>query len=510
MRLAAIDIGSNSIHMVIAEVDDEGTIDVLDREKDMVKLGAGTFASGRFSNQAISEGLACLERYVSLAEAQGVEDILAVATSATREAENGGAFLDQVRRRTGVGARLISGREEARLIHRAVRHALPLGDTPVLVLDIGGGSTEMVVARGGAILAADSLPLGVQRLLDRTGDPGPLDEDGQEALRAHVRRVAAPMIEAAREAGVERFVGTSGTLENLGIAAHRRAGGARWRSVNGEEIETEALAELTAKLCRSKPPKRRAMDGIDERRADAIHLGGLVAVELLTSLGAPRLTLCDASLREGVLLDATERRGDDLEDLAWSPRRRSVHGLGRRYGVDRARAGHVARLALALFDGLRALHGFEDAERELLEAAALLHGIGRYVHFKSHHKHGRYLIEHSGLRGFTGEEVALVALIVRYQRKARPKSKHRRHRRLAKADRRRVTLLAALLRLAVGLDRRHIGAVPSLGCSVREEGVVITPVGVDAESAEVVSARKRAPVLARALGRPVEIRTSTS
>src|SRR5690606_8385931 len=243
VKLAAIDIGTNSIHLVIVEAASDA-FEVIDREKEMVKLGAGLFRARRLSDRAYEEGLDALRRYCKLAEARDVDEVLAVATSACREARNGEQFLEDVLAQTGVRPRVISGLEEARLIHRAVRHALDLRGQRVLVLDIGGGSVEAIVGDEERALARDSMRLGVQRLRDRLGGE-PLSNKRLHELRGYVRGVAQDFFETAREHAFTRVVGTSGTIKTLGEAAHLLAGGAPFRTVNAQRVRLKDLTELS-------------------------------------------------------------------------------------------------------------------------------------------------------------------------------------------------------------------------------------------------------------------------
>jgi exopolyphosphatase/guanosine-5'-triphosphate,3'-diphosphate pyrophosphatase len=505
VKLAAIDLGTNSIHMIVVEAAGR-RFEVIDREKVMVKLGAGLFGRMRLTERAINDGLDVLRRYCKLAESRGVEQILAVATSAVREADNGTEFLDTVFRETGLVPRVITGTEEARLIFLAAQHALDLGAERTMVIDIGGGSVEVAVGNQDEVSLCQSLRLGVQRLLSRQGNADPLGARQIHELAAYVEGVGQDVFTAARKLGYRRVVGTSGTIRSLGEAAHAAAGGAPWRSVNAQVARRKDLRELARKLCELDLNRRAKLDGIGEARADTIHLGGVLLVQLLDMAGADELTLSDASLREGVILDYLERHGTSGAHAPIAdPRRRSVVELARRYEREDPREEHIAKIALELFDQTSGVHRLGVYDRQLLEYAALLHGIGRHINFHDRHRHARYIIRHSALRGFADEEVNLLGLIVLYHRRKRPKAKHKRIAKLSPLNARRVHLLSALLRLAVALDRGHCQLVRHVECQVMTDLVRIDVRGSGDLELELWAAREELEPLAQALGRAVSV-----
>jgi exopolyphosphatase/guanosine-5'-triphosphate,3'-diphosphate pyrophosphatase len=508
MKLAAIDIGTNSIHMVVVETDARASFTVVDREKAMVKLGAGLFGTRRLTERAFNDGLEAMRRYARLAENHGVDEILAVATSATREAENGGDFLDAIFRETGVKPRVISGVEEARLIYLAVRHTVDLGLERALIVDIGGGSVEVIVGDCREVLMSESLRLGVQRLLERRG-PKPLPPKLVHELQGYIRGVASDALGEARRIGFARVIGTSGTIRTLGEAAHLASGGTAWRSVNAQVARRKDVKDLTKKLIDLGEGERAKVPGVGEQRADAIHLGAVLLSELLELANKDELTLCDGSLREGVIIDYLERHGSGGRGHRPDPdvRRRSVIELMEKYGRDDPRETHIARLALQLFEQTRALHRYGAAERELLEYAALLHGIGQHISFRRRQQHSEYIIRYSDLRGFSDEEIELIGLLVLYHRKGAPRSSDPRLRRLSSEERRRVRVLSGILRIAVSLDRGRSQVVKRLRADVDDDTVAIHVAGMGDLDLEVWAASSKTEPLARALGRSVVIQT---
>jgi len=507
MKLAAIDIGTNSVHMVVVEVDPGHGLSVIDRQKTMVRLGQGMFGTMRLSERAFADGLDVLRRYVKLAESRGVDDVLAVATSATREAENGTEFLDATFRETGILPRVISGTEEARLIFLAVRHSLDIKNERALVLDIGGGSVEVSLGTQTEVLMNESLRLGVQRLLDHHGTSAPLGMRELYELQGYVHGAAAEVMSQAHKLGFDRAVGTSGTIRTLGEASHLLGGGAPLRSLNAQTARRRDIRELTRRLVELDPAKRAKIEGIGEARADTIHLGGVLLCELLGMAEVEELTLCDASLREGVIWDYLERHGRAPTTHAPipDPRRRSVVELARKYERDDPREHHIARLALELFDQTAEIHGFGAYERELLEFAALVHGVGRHIGYADRQAHSRYIVRNSTLRGFTDDEIELLGLLVFYHRQERPKKSHARLAGLDLERQRLVKVLSGMLRLCVALDRGHSQLVKRLRCYVFPDRVDIVVDGPGDLELELLAARNKLEPLARALNRQLSI-----
>ena len=455
VRVCVIDLGTNSFHAVIVDANANGSFEVLDKIKEMVRLGEGGMAQHHLTHAAMQRGLDALVRIQILAEGWGVEDYLAYATSAIREADNGGDFIVRVRETLGINIRTISGEMEARLIWQGVRRAVEM-PAPALLVDIGGGSTEFIVGTGRAIHLAESRKLGAARMTERFITTDPVERDEFKAVRAYYRHQLRPVLAVAREYGVAEIVGSSGTMENIAQVYVNTHGDAS-RTIYQQLLEARAVRTVTKQLMRSSRADREAMAGIDEKRIDQVVAGAILVDVLLKDLGVQHLRISPHALREGMVVQYIEQNHGRLEHLAAhvGVRRRSVYELGHRCHWEEGHARHVASLALGLFDALRILHGLGDAERELLEYAALLHDIGYHISRRSHHKHSCYLIQHADLRGFQPEEIDVMAYAARYHRKALPKSKHTDFQRLPRATRTTALRLAALLRLAEGLDRSH-------------------------------------------------------
>ena len=507
MKLAAIDIGTNSIHMIIVEAISQSSFDILEREKEMVKLGVGVFASNYISDRAFKLGLETIIRYVQLADRLGVDEIITAATSAIREAHNGEDFLNEVVAQTGLSPRIISGKEEARLIFLAVRNSIVFEADKALVIDIGGGSTETVVGNRSKIFFGDSMPLGVLRLLDMFEDKGAVGAEGQGVLKAHIRFVAEQTFKQIHNIGFERVIGTSGTIRTMGEAAHIAAGGKSLQSVNAEVVELKNIEQLTQKLLKIKLKERAKVDGISDKRADAIHLGGVLLTQLLEMAKVKEITLCDASLREGMILNYLERHSQELADFPEPKnlRYRKAAYLVYKYESDWEENCHVANLALQIFAQTQELHQYGDFEREILEFAALLHDIGQFISFRQHHKNSRYILKQSDPRGFDDEEMLLIRCLVRYHCKAKPTKKHKKFRKLSKNHRHLIQMLSGILRIAVALNKTKNRRVKQITCQIFKEKLEISVLGADNLEIEIWAARRSCQVLAEALKRQVKI-----
>lgn len=464
LRLAAIDVGSNSLHMVIAQADADGAVTALWRIKEMVGLGRISFPSRRLTREAMDRAIAALARFQQAARVRGCEKILAVATSAVREAHNGGGFLQRVRRELGLPIRVVSARDEARLIYLGVRHATDLATRPHFILDVGGGSVEFIVADSTKPVLLESRKLGAARMTARFIHADPVSPGDLKALMQHYDRELAPLCQSIQSLKPVAAIGTSGTIENLAAVCaaledHAHAGG---QAV----LQRAPLERLVARLLESRAKDRAAMPGLDDARKDQVIAGALLVNELFRRLDLREMRVCKSALREGILVEYLSRHLPDLSirrDVP-DPRRRSVLDLARRCAWHQSHSEHVARLCLSLFDQMQPIHQLDAGDRELVEYGALLHDIGWHIAGKGHHKHAMYLILNGGLKDFDREEVAIIANIARYHRKSPPKSSHRNYAALSARARRVVDVGAALLRMADGLDRSHGAVVESVKC----------------------------------------------
>lgn len=514
--LAAVDIGTNSIHLVVARFGEGTQFEVIAREKESVRLGSSSGDMKRLTDDAIDRGIDALRRFRQIADISDAT-IYAVATSAVREAENAQTFIDRAREEAGIDVNVISGVEEARLIHLGVLQAVPAFDRRTLFIDIGGGSTEMVVAEQGEMLAVGSLKLGAIRLTQRFFASESLHPGAADACRRYVRATLAPLARDVRRQGFELAVGSSGTIETVASMVHAARGeSSAPRTFNNFEMSRrEVKAAVRQLLAADTVEQRRELAGMDPARADIILAGALILEETMRELDAGQLVFSDYALREGALLDAlARRRGAALHHLQ-DLRRRSVLHLMESTDEDPVHSQHVADLALQLFDRTSPWHGLGDDARELLEAAALLANVGLFVSHSGHHKHSYYVIRNSDhLAGFTDHEIELIALVARYHRKSAPKAKHPEFATLRPGDQELVRTLAALLRVAIGLDRTHSGAVIKIDVEEGDDdGTLVIRVG-DGQpdndlSLELFTANERKSLLEEVLGRPISVVSMT-
>ncbi len=504
MNIAAIDIGTNSLHMIVVRVGADGAFDVVGREKDMVRLGAGGLEGRPLGEAAMEAALQALARFKRLADSRRVEDIVAVATSAVREAPNGGDFLAAVARATGIEARVISGAEEARLIHAAAVHGIDVGADAAIVVDIGGGSTEITRGTAEGAREARSFHLGAIRLAERFVHGDPLPEDDERRMVRHIRHELGDWLGQVRRGGTARVIATSGTALALGSLA---LGAPPDAEMHHRRVAAEAIRRLRRKLVATSLDERLGMRGLDARRADLIVPGAVLLDTILRQLGAADVTLCELSLREGVVLDYIRRNRGSIERAERFPdvRRRSVLELAERCRADSDHARHVACLALAIFDGTRDVHGLDDRAREWLDLAALLHDVGEHIGYERHHRHSYYLVKNGGLRGFEPDEVEVLALLARYHRRGAPRKAHEPFAELPRAVRRAVRWLAAMLRVAESLDRSRAQLVERLTLRRRGTEWVLRVAAAGDVELELWAVRRNLQPIEDRLGLPVRV-----
>jgi len=507
MRIAAIDIGTNSVHMLVVRVRPDLSFEVIDREKAMVRLGAGGLDGRALTPEAMSAALQALSKFKRLAESHQVDEILAAATSATREAENGGEFLAQIERHTGIRPRVISGTEEARLIHRAAVYGVDVGAARAVVIDIGGGSVEITLGTGAAIQLARSFKVGVIRLMERFVKSDPLSGRDERRLVKHITADIDRHCEQITAVGFDRVIGTSGTILSLGAVAATAARGAAPTELRNLRVTAKQIRRLRKEVTHLELEERLGIPALDPRRADLIVAGAVLLDTILRRLGAEDITLCDLALREGLVLDYIRRNKRQIAQVDRIPdiRRRSTVELAERCNYWPEHAQQVARLALALFDQTRALHGLTDREREWLEFAALMHDLGVHISYPRHHKHSHYLIKNGDLRGFDPEEIEVMALVARYHRSGTPKKSHEDYAGLSSSLRRTVRLLSSILRLAESLERSHAQVIAGLDLRDRGEDFLLElHTSGDAELEVWATNRHLAP-FEKLLGKPIRI-----
>lgn len=506
MKLAAIDIGSNSIHLIVVQIQRDGTWTVVDRARNMVGLASQTLQSGYLSESAIQSGLECLHTFRRMADAWGAEAIVAVATSATREAANGEHFVELIRAECGIDARIISGREEARLIYLGARNHIDWADRRALIVDIGGGSVEFIVGTQDTPDLFASLKLGVRRLSEEHLRHDPPTRPELKALRADIEGSLARLVRRFSDRiGFDFVVGTSGTLTNLALMAALKEG----RQVTGRHgqwANLETIKTLARELSGMTAEQRALVPGLDPQRRETIIVGAQLAKYILRAVGKTAYVACDYALRDGLVADYVQRYGPGrrlAEDDEPSLRRRAVLGLYRKFNQSGAHPRQVSQLALSLFDQLQEAHGLSARCRELLEFAALLHDIGIAINARRHHKHSAYLIEHGDLHGFTREEILKIALVARYHRRALPERTDEGMRELSRFDQDTVLKMSALLRLANALDRSHSNTVAAVEARLTAEALHLDLYARSDAGLELWALESNAPLFERTFGRAV-------
>ena len=512
MRIAAIDIGTNSVHMIVVRVRTDLSFEVVDREKVMVRLGAGGLDGKALTTEAMNATLQALSKFKRLAESHRVDEILAAATSATREARNGGEFLARIERETGIRPRVITGAEEARLIHQAAVYGVDVGSARAVVIDVGGGSVEITLGNATAIQAARSFKIGVIRLTERFVQSDPLSGRDERKLSKHILSEIGRHCDQITSIGFDRVIGTSGTILSLGAVAATAARGAPPAELRNLRVSAKQIRKVRKEVVALDPEQRLAVPGLDPRRADLVVAGAVLLDTILRRLGAEELTLCDLALREGLVLDYIRRNRRQIAQVDKIPdvRRRSALELAERCNYYAEHAQQVVRLALALFDQTRAVHGLTDREREWLEYAALLHDIGGLISYARHHRHSYYLIKNGDLRGFHPDEIEVIALVARYHRRGTPKRSHEEYAGLSSALRRTVRTLASILRVAESLDRSHAQSISGLELRDRGEDVLLqVHTGSDAEL-EVWATNRHLQPFEKLLGKPVRLESATT
>jgi len=507
MRFGAIDVGTNSIHLIVVELDPYvGTMRTIAKFREMIRLGGGNaLIDRRLGKKAILRGVEAIARFVDEARRAGTERIRIVATSAVRDAKNQEEFCAAVRTRVGLEVEVLSGREEARLIHLGVSRGCMLDERIVAIVDIGGGSTEIIVADHQRTRYLTSLPLGSLRLYERFRHDETIDA---VPLRTHIHEALMPFHEALHspegvlsDTKISRVIGTSGTWLGLAAldAADRQVPFHRGHSF---EITLERIRLLQARMLALPLAERKKMPGMNPRRSDILLAGAEVAIAILEGLGCDRALVCDHALREGIVADDLQRNHDVVQAAGDERLRRldAVRALAARFNHTTMHEAHVSAIALELFDSFAVAQGLDPRDRDMLCAAAWIHDIGTIISASSHHKHGAYLIRNSILPWWPPTEREILAQIVRYHRKGLPKTTHTDHTALDVGARRRVAVLAALLRIADGLDASHESLV-SGATITRERGrFVINVRGDGALTTELAAARGKADLFARLFG----------
>jgi exopolyphosphatase / guanosine-5'-triphosphate,3'-diphosphate pyrophosphatase len=501
-RIAAIDVGSNSVRLLVAEYDAASGLTVVDELKDQPRLARGLAATGCLDDAAMARAMETLRRMRDVCRRRGVHRIAAVATAAVREAENGPWFVRRVRQELDIPLRIIDAEAEAALSYRSVAHHFPLAGERALVADIGGGSLELIGAVDGLVELTLSLPLGAVRLTELylPGDRPPYREVAavRPLIRKHIKR-ELPW----REWAGATVIGSGGTFTTLGRMVQARRGLSPTDPVHGVEVTAAEIEQLIDWLASRSAEQRRQVPGLNPARADIILAGLAVTAELLDWIRGRSLTVSAFGLREGLLLEMAGAEEPVVRDPL-----RLFREFAERCQSDRRHVEHVRELALQLFDQLGQELGCGPEERLLLEAAGLLHDVGQLVSYRKHHKHSYQLITHAERLGLAPRERELVALISRYHRRSGPRRKHPEFAALSAADQAVVRRLSGVLRVADGLDRGHSASVRQVDVELAPEALRLRLTAADPGAdlgLECWGGSRKADVLAKLLRRDVEI-----
>ena len=460
--VAFIDIGTNSVRMLVVRFNPNHSYSILTRQKQQVRLGEGEFDEEEITGEAIDRTCLVCRKFVDLARTFSAEEFIAVATSAAREALNQNELLNRMRREALLDVRVISGLEEARLIYLGVSSGMHLGERKAFFIDIGGGSTEIAVGGQQQYQMLESFRLGAIRLTNQffsRNTEGPVRPDQYKVVQQYVKNAIIHTIQEIRRQKIDLAVGSSGSIMNLADIA-QKAVHPEGNSLSGV-LTYRDLKKVIDLLCALPLEERRRVPGINPERADIIIAGAVILETFMKELSLDSVTTTSRGLQDGLLMDYLSRMENFPLFGTLSPRETSVLQLGRSCGINEAHARTVTRLALEIFDSAKEmrLHDYGEWERELLEYAAFLHDIGSFISFANHHAHSYYIIKNSELLGFDQKEIDIMANIARFHRKKKPRKKRLDSVDIADHEQRMVLVLAMFVRLGESLDRSHAGLV---------------------------------------------------
>lgn len=508
-RIAALDLGTNSFHVVLVDIYPDGRFRTIDKLKEMVIL-AEKGMKNLLSEAAMERGLAALKRIKILCESQGVEKIIAYATSAIREAENGGEFIQRMIDETGIKALAISGRKEAQLIGEAIKHAVSFGDETVLMVDIGGGSVEFILANHDEVFYSASKKIGVARMTAAFVDQDPIAKGEIKKLRKYFKKELRDLFEALEQYEADTLIGSSGTMENIAAMIASRQSITASVTLNELTFSAKNYKKFYKEFIKKDREERLDEKKLDEKRVNIIAPGLVLLDLLMKKSGIQEVKISESALREGMILDYIENEKgalnlDLLASIGNDPQRRSVFELLRKCNWHKKHSTHVTHIALKMFDFFQDELGLPDEDRELLEYAGYMHDIGYYISHRKHHKHALYIIRYADLKGFTEDEINIMANVARYHRRSTPKKRHKRYRKLDKPLRKRVKKLSALLRVADGLDRSHYQNVQKLEIEEDKDHITFYITTESDPELEIWGAMRKSHLFEKVIGKTLEI-----
>lgn len=502
-RLAAIDIGSNSVRLIVAEAVRGGAYRILDEEREPTRLGRSVDHDGKLDDQSMEQTLAALATFKQIAAGFQVTSLRVIATCAVREAKNGPEFCRRVRHEVGLEVEVITGEQEARYAFSSVQHAFDLGNKNVIVADIGGGSTEIVFATGNLIEAIFSTPLGAVRLTERCGAGEATTPEGFARLEKEI--AACLKHETAKPPFAAHFmVGCGGTFTTLAdlLMASRRSGDT---SVGGFRASHADVRHLLDRLRKTPLRGRRSLPGMTPDRADIIVAGVAIIDAMMKRFRVNTLVVHARGVRDGLLREMI-RESADLHGDAAEARESAIDRFAEACSGEAEHGRQVARLAGRIFEDLCEPLGMRESDRQLLETAARLQDVGYVISYEQHHKHSYHLIRNSQLPGVRPHDLELIANVARYHRGAHPKRKHEPYARLSADEQQRVQQLAAILRLAGGLDRSRSQQVRSVQAHVATKAVELIVSADEEPLVDIWGAERRRELFEQVFDMPVTIR----
>ena len=476
-NLAAIDIGTNSFHLIVVKILENGNFEIIDREKEVIRLGEGNTGDIKEIKQpAIERAVHTLKKFKEISDSHNA-DIKAVATSAVRESLNKDEFRRIIKEQTNVDIEVISGTEEARLIYLGILKSVPIFDKHSLCIDIGGGSTELIVGSKGIIQFSNSHKIGAVRLTQKFFPDFQLTKDRIKDCKEWVKGEIYSSIKKIKDFPIEIVVGSSGTINSLGylVYSKKNKNDLPFSVLNNFEFTSSELNSVAKEILKKKNlDERKKIKNLDEKRADIIPAGTIILQSIVEELKIEKITLSDYALREGIIVDELQKRGflnkfPNLRDI----RQNSVLQLARSSKYDLEHCLHVSNLAEQIFDQTLELHKLNIEDKEYLIAASILHDIGYHISHSQHHKHAQYIIENSELLGFNENEINMIGNIARYHRKSHPKLRHKEFSSLNNQSRDKVEKLSAILRIADSLDRTHLKLVELVEIKIYEKEVLL-------------------------------------
>ncbi|MBW2477529.1 MAG: Ppx/GppA family phosphatase [Deltaproteobacteria bacterium] len=488
-RLAALDIGTNSIRCIIVEVDEKHGFRVLDDEKASVRLGEGLSENGRIASAAWSRALEALQRMRKIIDGLGVIYIEAVATSAVRKAENGNQFVAEMKDKTGIDIRVIGGHEEAALASLSALHHFDMYNTRYVLIDIGGGSIEVITAVGSHIEEIHSLELGAVFLTERFLRKDPIPAEDMRRLRKHLCKCIRKTLGDVRFSP-HCLIGSGGTITNIGsmVMARRKE---QYDTVHAYDVLHSEVVHQLAMLQRKSFKERRTVSGLNPERADIIVAGVAAVDALMRHFDTNLLKINAGGIREGLIIDSLKKHGLWTLDEIQRDWLSSVIAFARSCHADETHGHQVRRMALEIFDSLPQGIELDIRARMMLEAAAILHDVGYFISYDKHHKHSYHLIRHANLFDFTPRETEIIANLSRYHRKSMPKTSHDNFSRLTDTDQQLVRKLGGILRLADGLDRRRSNIIKDINCDCANGKFIIEMSGHDDMAVEIYGAKAK-------------------